>query len=143
MIRAVLDANTIVSGLLRFRAGASPPVEILRAWIAERFLLCISDELLDEVTRTLAKPWFLARIVPAEFEPVISALHMEAYRITIAIEVSEIASYPEDDLVLAAAASASVDYLVTGDKQLLALGTFRDVVIVSPRDFLAILESAR
>lgn len=42
--------------------------------------------------------------------------------------------------VLATAVSARVDYLATGDKQLLKLGQYQGVVILSPRDFLARLE---
>jgi uncharacterized protein len=50
--------------------------------------------------------------------------------------VSGVASHPEDDLILATAASGAADYLVTGDRQLLALGTFYEVRIVSARQFL-------
>ena len=58
MICAVLDANTITSGAARFRFGTSPPVLVLRAWILGRFGLLISDPLLNEVIRTLSKPYF-------------------------------------------------------------------------------------
>ena len=50
--------------------------------------------------------------------------------------VSGVASHPEDDLVLATAISGAAEYLVTGDRQLLALGTFRDIRIVTARQFL-------
>ncbi len=50
------------------------------------------------------------------------------------------ATHPEDDLVLATAVSAAADYLVTGDKQLQRLGGYHGVAIVSPRDFLALLQ---
>jgi len=49
------------------------------------------------------------------------------------------ATHPEDDLILATAASARADYLVTGDRQLLALGTFEEIAIVTPRAFLDLL----
>lgn len=54
--------------------------------------------------------------------------------------VTSVATHPEDDLVLATAVSAQVDYLVTGDRQLQRLDTFQDVRILSPRQFLTILE---
>jgi hypothetical protein len=41
--------------------------------------------------------------------------------------------------VLAAAVWAA-DYLVTGDRQLLRIGSYRGVAIVSPRDFLTLLD---
>ena len=54
MIRAVLDANTIASGMVRFRTGTRAPAVILRAWVVdEAFELLISEHILDEVVRTL------------------------------------------------------------------------------------------
>ena len=50
-----------------------------------------------------------------------------------------VATHPEDDLILSAAASANADYLVTGDAGLLGLTVFRETQIVSPRAFLDIL----
>jgi putative PIN family toxin of toxin-antitoxin system len=141
VIRAVLDANTIVSGLARFRHGTSPPVVILRAWLDERFELWISDELIDEVTRTLAKRWFLQRVEPGVRQAVIAALANAAHRVSLTVAVTGVATHPEDDLVLAAAVSAGADYLVTGDRGLQQLVRFRGVEIVSPRAFQAILEA--
>jgi putative PIN family toxin of toxin-antitoxin system len=141
VIRAVLDANTIVSGLARFRDGTSPPVEILRAWVDERFQLLISDALLAEVIRTLSKPWFLARVEPDVHAAAMSALRDDAQHVAISSVVRGVASHPEDDLVPAAAVSGEAAYLVTGDRQLQSLDQFQDVAIVSPRDFLTLLES--
>lgn len=58
-------------------------------------------------------------------------------------EVRGVASHPEDDRILATAASVHVDYLVTGDRKLQQLGEYVGVKIVSPRQFLEILEAAK
>jgi predicted nucleic acid-binding protein len=47
---------------------------------------------------------------------------------------------PEDDLVLASARLGGADYLVTGDRGLLDLTQHEQFAIVSPRDYLALLE---
>lgn len=47
---------------------------------------------------------------------------------------------PEDDYVLATATVARADYLVTGDKGLLALGHHGGSRIVSPQEFSALLD---
>jgi len=47
---------------------------------------------------------------------------------------------PDDNHILAGAHAAKVDYLVTGDADLLVLRKFGDVRIIRPRDFEAILE---
>lgn len=138
MIRAVLDANTIASGLARFRHGATPPAVILHAWVEERFELWISAELIDEVKRTLSKQWFLEQVDPDVRRGAFEALTDSAHRVAITTAVSGVATHPEDDLVLAAAVSAHADYLVTGDRQLQHLGRFRGVEIVSPRAFQTI-----
>ena len=58
----------------------------------------------------------------------------------LAIEVRGVASHPADDLILATTVSASVDFLVTGDQALLRLKEHRGVTIVTPREFLDILD---
>jgi predicted nucleic acid-binding protein len=47
---------------------------------------------------------------------------------------------PSDDLVLDCAVAASAQYLVTGDAHLLRLQTYQQVTIISPQDFLQMLE---
>lgn len=42
---------------------------------------------------------------------------------------------PDDDQVLAAALAGKCDCIVTGDKDLLTLGRFRDIPILTPADF--------
>ena len=49
---------------------------------------------------------------------------------------------PEDDYALATTRLSQVNYLVTGDKKLLGLKDYAGAKIVSPRDFVSIIESA-
>ena len=67
-------------------------------------------------------------------------LEQKATSIALTREVHGVATHPEDDLILAGAWSAEAEYLVTGDAQLQKLGTFEGVKIISPRDFLWLLE---
>jgi predicted nucleic acid-binding protein len=43
-------------------------------------------------------------------------------------------------VVLATAESAGVPYVVTGDREIQELGQYRDITILSPRQFLEHLE---
>ena len=43
---------------------------------------------------------------------------------------------PADDMVLACALAAGAEYLVTRDKDLLSLGTYREIEIITPEVFL-------
>ena len=80
-------------------------------------------------------------ITAADLQVVQDLLANEAVHMALTITVHGIATHPEDDLILSTAVSAQADYLVTGDRDLQALGSFRGVTIVSPRQFLAILQA--
>jgi uncharacterized protein len=53
MIRAVLDANVIVSAVL---TTARIPAQVLDAWRTDRFALLVSSAILEEVARVLEYP---------------------------------------------------------------------------------------
>lgn len=63
--------------------------------------------------------------------------------ITSDILVDEVVRALQRDRILATALSGRADYLVTGDRQLQQLGTYRTVAIVSPRAFLDLLNEQR
>lgn len=50
-------------------------------------------------------------------------------------KVEKVCRDPFDDYVLAAAVEGKVDYLVTADKDLLVLKVYRNIAIITPKDF--------
>lgn len=136
MIRAVLDANVLVSGIA-FRRGVQ--AAILDHWVARTFVLVLSTMLLKETRSTLDKDFFVERFV-AGFEGDVYEALRRAEITNLTTTVTGIATHPEDDLVLSAAVSGKADFLVTGDKQLLKLGAFEGIRIVDSRTFLDILD---
>jgi predicted nucleic acid-binding protein len=46
---------------------------------------------------------------------------------------------PNDDMILACAVAASASHVVTRNRDLLALGTYEGIAIVTPERFLALL----
>jgi len=139
VIRAVLDTNVFVSGVLRFDTAQSPPGQILHHWLAGDVRVVTSAPLRREIERTLANSSFAARIPHAVGLRWLRSLDELAVPTEISLPVTGVATHPEDDLILATAGSAAVDYLVTGDRQLQRLGVFEGAAIVSPGDFLDIL----
>jgi putative PIN family toxin of toxin-antitoxin system len=135
--RAVFDANVLVAW---FAAEAGTLLELMARWRLHAFLLVVSQPILLEVGRAWNTPYWRARMGPAQIDEAVRLMRDLAEMAPIAINVKGVATHPEDDLVLATAISANADYLVTGDKQLLAIGYFEGTRIVSPREFLTILE---
>jgi putative PIN family toxin of toxin-antitoxin system len=138
VIRAVLDTNVLVSAIL---LPAGIPARILLAAFAAVFSCFASEVIVSEVLVTLGRDRVRRkyRLDPARISQVRTFLESRPVLVPITATVQGVASHPEDDLILATAVSAQADYLVTGDRQLLALGAFQGVQIVSPRDFLAVL----
>lgn len=139
MTRAVLDANTIVSAVL---APLGNPARLLAAARAGRFTLIASEPIVAEVRRVLGYDRIRRKyqITPAEIARLRELLEGEGVLGSLTHDVRGVATHPEDDLVLATALSSQAEFLVTGDKQLLRLGAFEHVAIVSPRQFLELLE---
>ena len=138
-IGAVLDANTLISAIL---SELGIPRQILRAAYERRFACLCSEVIVAEVMRTLARPRVQRKytIRPDEVDELQRFLESDLVSVAVTAEVRGAAKHPEDDLILATTVSAGADYLVTGDRQLQALGSFQGVTIVSPRGFLTILQ---
>ncbi len=136
----MLDANSIVSGTI-VAVGVS--AQILDAARAEQFALITSRDIVTEVLRTLARPRVQRKypVGSAEIGQLRFLLEHDALLVPLSVDVHGVATHPEDDRILATAASGNAQYIVTGDRQLQKLGSFGDVAIVSPRQFLAILQA--
>jgi putative PIN family toxin of toxin-antitoxin system len=141
LIRAVLDTNVIVSGVIG-RHGRAPPAAIVDAWRLGRFEVTASRHIVAELARALESSRLVSYTTREVRSAIVSLLAEHAVIVEEMANVSGVATHPEDDRVLATAVSARADYLVTGDRQLLALGSLQGVRIVSPTDFLAVLSTA-
>jgi putative PIN family toxin of toxin-antitoxin system len=78
------------------------------------------------------------RILPADRQALLELLRSEAILLPAA-QAPGICRDPDDDSLLGCAAAGGVEYLVTGDDDLLSLGQYQGVAIVEARHFLALL----
>jgi putative PIN family toxin of toxin-antitoxin system len=138
LIRALLDTNVIVSGIIK---GNSPPGRILEALFEQRFVGVSSEYVLEEVTRALAYPRISQkyRVSRERAEAVTASLALLLDLVKPTGLAHRLSRDPKDDPLLACAAQGGADYLVTGDNDLLALKAFRGIRIVSPSAFLGLL----
>ena len=138
-MRAVLDANVVISGLIR---PQGPPGRILLRLLRDRaFELVASSLTLDELRRSLRYPK-IRKYLPITTEEVdlwVEALAAVAVIVEGKVSRRIIASDPADDAYLAAAAEGLADYVVSGDRHLLDLVEYSGIRIVSPRMFLSLL----
>ncbi|HSR05875.1 MAG TPA: putative toxin-antitoxin system toxin component, PIN family [Bryobacteraceae bacterium] len=138
MIRAVLDANVFVSGILT--EGA--PRKILRAWRAGQFHLAASHAIFSEIGRVLRYPKIPRRHRWSETEIHEFMESLEALAIVTpgGLRLRVVGEVPADDRYLECAAEGEATCVVTGDRHLLDLGAYREIEILSPREFIELLD---
>ena len=137
-LRAVLDTNVIVSGVI---TPNGPPGQIITALREERFILIGSVAIASEVLDVLQRPKIQRKYPVADKLPEILALILGRQATIVAGEVLVASlSDPDDEAILATAVEGSADYLVTGDKtDLLILEEYQGTQVVTPVQFLSIL----
>jgi putative PIN family toxin of toxin-antitoxin system len=137
-LRAVLDTNVLISGLIAPRGS---PGRLLAAWREGRFDLVVSPALLAEARRALGYPKLARRVSPDDAEAFVGWLGRAAILMEDPSGPPPVRSGdPDDDFVIALAAAGGA-HLVSGDATLLALADRAPVV--SPAEFVALLARER
>lgn len=132
-MRLVIDTNILVSALF---TGHSLPAHLMMLWRDGRFELLTSPDQLDELMRVTRYPKIRERLAPALAGRLINELRDLAVIMKRLPSVALCAD-PNDNYLLAMAASGAADFLVTGDKRdLLGLRLFEGTRIVTVRAFL-------
>jgi uncharacterized protein len=129
-MRIVADTNTLVSGF----GWGGPPGQIVDAVLSGEVTLVTSPALLAELARVLAYPKLAA--IFDDPAAVTAAVAAAADTAEPAERVSVLADEP-DNRVLEAAAAGRADLIVTGDKAMRDLGSFRGIPIVSAAECVA------
>jgi putative PIN family toxin of toxin-antitoxin system len=139
-VRAVADTNTVVSAFL----WGGTPAEILTAARDQTLSLFTSAPLIAELEDVLARDKFAARISRAgSTVDELLAGYRALVQLVRAVEIDPVSRDPDDDHVLACALAAQADLIVTRDRDLLVLGDFRNIRIVSAREALTLLAKQR
>ena len=131
-MKVVIDTNVLISGL--YFGGV--PARVLTAWTDGRGLLVVSPEILHEYRRVgleLAKG--RAPLVAA-LDALLAIVAVHAAVIKAPALTAPVSEDPDDDKFLAAAAASGAAVIVSGDKHLLRVSGWRDVVVLTPRQFV-------
>jgi putative PIN family toxin of toxin-antitoxin system len=138
---ATVDTNVFVSGII-FRRGN--PFALRLALRRGAFVLVLSDEQYDELTNVFHRSTIVERydIDRGDLAELLGAL-ADTPRVEPIASLPVLVRDRKDDKILAAALGGGADYLVTGDKDLLALagdprlGSLKIVTVV---EFLDVLD---
>ena len=133
-LRVVLDTNVLLSGLA---FPDSVPGKILQAWRLGSVEVVSSWFILEELRRVLPRLTHRHKLTSNEIDDLIDSLSIQA-EVLEPISTAEAASKEADDLPVlgalwAALIGSAVDYLITGDKDLLVLAN--RYPILAPAEF--------
>ena len=137
-IRAVLDTNVVLSGLL----WHGTPHALLGRVREGTLIFISSPALLAELAEVIARPQFDTILVRSNTsrERSLAELHELTEVIAPPPLAEPVCRDPDDDAVLALAIAASADLIVSGDRDLLNLKSFQGIAIVTPAEALRRVE---
>ncbi len=126
-MRVLLDANVLIASV----AGRGLCESLMELCLEEHNLV-VSEQLLEEVYRSLVKKLRLADAVALDF---CRMLRNNAIMATPATVSPDACRDPKDLYLLGLSESAQADFLVSGDKDLVESGWQGNAQIVTPRQF--------
>jgi putative PIN family toxin of toxin-antitoxin system len=132
MVHAVIDTNVLVSALIHDGKPRKLILELLN-----RHTVILSRQMLAELAEVAARDKF--HVTSSQVERFLSIMVKMAKIVPDNALFKEVASDPDDDVVINAAYTGKADYIVTGDKHLLTLNNFKTTKIVTVNQMLEIL----
>ena len=131
-MRVVLDTNAVVSALL-FSGVSSKLVSLWRKGLITPLL---SRQILDEYLRVLSYPKFalsekeIKELIQEEILPFAEVVKPKR-------RLRVVRRDPSDDKFLECAVAGKASLIISGDKDLLSLGRYRQILVQSPAQFFA------
>lgn len=134
MTHVVIDTSVLIRYLVKPSAAVRRLVEDL--WLNGDVVMVSSPELIAELEDVLARDYIRALIRPEEGKAMLDAIRATAEILPPLDEVPVYTRDPKDDKFVACAITGQASYIVTLDKDILALEKLGDLQIVTPYDFV-------
>jgi putative PIN family toxin of toxin-antitoxin system len=132
-MKIVIDSNVFVSS---FFWGGNPR-EVFERVINGFDELYITDEIIREIMSVMSSNRFNASSI--EIEDYVKIIGKYSKNIASKNVPKSISRDKDDDKILQCGLDGNVDYIVTGDKDLLVLKEYKTIKIIKPKDYLEIV----
>lgn len=139
MLRVVLDTSSLVSYLL---TRGDIMRRVVAHWRANHYVLLSSPATRAELAAVVSRPQ-IRRLAVAPLEEMVRGIERYTWPVPGILALPGACRDPRDDKFLACAVEGEAHYLVSSDRDLLDLRSFRGVVIHNPGQFLLALELFR
>ena len=139
MLSAVIDPNVLISAAI---SGRGAPAKVIAALSEGKFNLIVSPKLLDETEEVLIRPKFRKYLSVEEARAYVTRLRTLSRLVADPPPQSGLTPDPKDDYLVSLARAMGVDYLVSGDSDLINLSSAHPPVITASA-FASILEEQK
>jgi putative PIN family toxin of toxin-antitoxin system len=129
-MKLVVDSNVFVSSFF-WKGNPRKIIDRITDGFDESY---ITDEILTEIADVMTRPKF-----GADAKEITEYIHtIESFSIKIAqpLKIQPISRDADDDKILECALLGDVDFIITGDSDLLVLKEYANIKIVTPKEYV-------
>jgi len=139
-MRAAVDTNVLISGLID---KVNPPAKVVNAWVARKFQPAVSGEVVKEYSAVLTREKFSSLGTVEERLNLLSMLLSFEHVALVSHEekINAIQDDPQDNIFLECAVAGRCELIVSGDRHLLQLKSYKDIKIMTAVEFALALEA--
>ena len=138
-MRVVVDANVYISALI---SASGAPASVVNRWLEGYFDVLVSQPIVEEILRVTAykrlQKYKRLRESRLEF---VTLLSEQAIWVEPKETVDVVSDDESDNRYIECAVSGNARYIVSGDPHLLDVGEYRGIRLISPSDFIALMDS--
>ena len=135
-MRITTDTNILISALI----AKGKPRELIKQAENRSFKLTLSDSIIGEFYNAVQRKKFRKYITIKEAQDFIREIKKISEMADVKSDFKVVEEDPDDDKILNTAYDGKVDYIVSGDPDLLNLKRFEGIKIVTVNEMLKILE---
>lgn len=133
MIKIVLDTNVAISSVI---AEKGKPAVVFERIIKGDVINYTSKEIIEEIKEVINRPKIRKYISKQQSGEFIGMYKKVSITIKPTVSIQEIEEDPDDDKFLECAIEADVDYIISGDPHLTNIENYKEINIVTPKQFL-------
>lgn len=140
-MRVVLDANVLISALITPQGAMA---QVLADWRLGAFELVLSPVILTEIERVVRYPRIQEKysLPDDKILAFISSLSDQVIMIEPQERLDVVADDPDDNKYTECAVEGRAEIIVSGDRHLTKIRTYRGIRILNPQEFSAFLRFA-
>lgn len=135
-VRVVIDTNIIISAALSEEGN---PAQIFEHMLLEQIENFITDEIIEEVINVFKRPKISKLINENDVEFMIDNYKQSSKKVHPKDKLEVVKEDPDDNKFIECAVEAGAEYIISGDPHLLNLKTYKNIKIVSPAEFVKII----